>query len=95
MSDSLTSYTYKMVQQVQEEADRFIFETIQPFCEEVTQMKIEKRDLEQALLKTKARKIAVISGRDCCPVCMNPLEVIAYCGRRECYCIDCGQKLLR
>lgn len=42
--------TYKIVTEAQETQDEFIFTTILPFCEEVTQKKLNKRELEQILL---------------------------------------------
>lgn len=39
----------KIVMEVQESEDEFIFTTIQPFCEGVMQRKISKQDLKNAL----------------------------------------------
>ena len=41
---------------ITEENDRFIFETIYPFCCEKAQMVLKKSDLEEALLIWKAYK---------------------------------------
>ena len=42
--------TYKIVTEVQETMDEFIFTTIQPFCESVVQRKISKQELADALM---------------------------------------------
>ena len=42
--------TYKIVTEVQETMDEFIFTTIQPFCESVVQRKISKQELIDALV---------------------------------------------
>ena len=50
-NDSVSSIVEKISEKVTETREEFIFETIRPYCENVVQMKISKRDLEQALLK--------------------------------------------
>lgn len=49
--DLVSSIVEEISEQVTETHEEFIFETIRPYCENVVQMKISKRDLEQALLK--------------------------------------------
>lgn len=85
---------YKIITSVVEDYDNFIFETIKPFCENVTQMKIEKRDLENALLKSKPRKITVVYGKDICPSCHLDITNSVQ-GIKECYCKKCGQHIIR
>ena len=48
--------TEKISKQVTESHEEFIFETIRPYCENVVQMKISKRELERALLKYYGKK---------------------------------------
>lgn len=50
-NDLVSSIVEKISEKVTETREEFIFETIRPYCENVVQMKISKRDLEQALLK--------------------------------------------
>lgn len=50
-NDLVSSIVEKISEKVTENREEFIFETIRPYCENVVQMKISKRDLEQALLK--------------------------------------------
>ena len=43
----------KIVEEVTETHEKFIFETIEPFCESVVEMEISKEDLTHALLLWK------------------------------------------
>ena len=45
----MTNVSYDIVTKVTEDTEKFIFETINPYCEEITQRKIFKKDLERAL----------------------------------------------
>lgn len=45
----ITEITTKIVQQVREEQDRFIFETVEPYLIDATKMVISKRILCRAL----------------------------------------------
>ena len=47
------SITAKIVTEVKERQDGFIFSTIYPFCESVTEMRISKKDLTDALMLWK------------------------------------------
>ena len=49
--DDYITVAMQTVERITEEKESFIFETLRPFCEEVVQHEITKRDLEQALLK--------------------------------------------
>ena len=40
-----------IIMQAKEKTDEFIFETVHPYCEQVTQCKISKRILERALIE--------------------------------------------
>ena len=49
----------KIITEAQETEDEFIFTTIQPYCENVLQRKISKKELESALLLwEQAKKLA-------------------------------------
>lgn len=52
--------TEKISTQVTESHEEFIFETIRPYCENVVQMKISKRELERALLKYYGKNDSVV-----------------------------------
>ena len=43
------TYVQEIAYQMREEYDRFIFESIKPYCEEVAKMEISKEDLNEAL----------------------------------------------
>lgn len=54
----MDSLVYKITTEAQETMDDFIFTTIRPFCEDVIQRKISKRELISALLLyEKAKQI--------------------------------------
>lgn len=43
------TYIQEIAYQMREEYDKFIFESIEPYCKKVTQMEISKADLNEAL----------------------------------------------
>jgi hypothetical protein len=47
------TYTAKIVQNVKETEDEFIFQTVSSFCNEITQKEISKKDLINALVHYK------------------------------------------
>ena len=61
--NDFSSYTAKMVMSARETADNFIFDTISPFCQGITQTTISKQELIDALtqyrdLKEKYERLA-------------------------------------
>ncbi len=63
MNDPSQAYATKMVMSARETADNFIFETISPFCQGITQTTISKQELIDALtqyrnLKEKYERLA-------------------------------------
>lgn len=48
--------TYKIRRQVREDEDNFIFETIEPYCSNIAQQKISKKDLNEAIQLWMAAK---------------------------------------
>lgn len=50
MELDITKMVEKITMQVKESQEEFIFETINPFCEDILQMKINKEELKQILL---------------------------------------------
>ena len=48
--DSIDEMMHKIATEVTESQEEFIFETVRPYCENVVQMKISKKDLTEALL---------------------------------------------
>ena len=47
----INSYAQKLAMKVVETEEDFIFEAIAPYCETITQMKLSKQDIADALLK--------------------------------------------
>lgn len=54
--DSINEMMYKISTEVTESQEEFIFETVRPYCENIVQMKISKKDLTEALLLWKEAK---------------------------------------
>jgi hypothetical protein len=90
MEDSIM----KMTTTAKEDYDKFVFETIKPYCEEVTKMKIDKKILSNAVIKDKAQHIRVINGHDICPNCNLDITNKVK-GMKDCYCVRCGQHIVR
>lgn len=68
-----------------ETQSEFIFQTIQPYCENITEQRISKRQLEEALLlyfnKKKLIKEWLSSfNTDSVPICFNKIQEL----KREC-----------
>lgn len=55
MKDEEFTTVETIIAKASEEYDRFIFSTIRPFCEEVVQHEISKKDLTEALTQWKKR----------------------------------------
>lgn len=76
-----------MTKRAVEESENFIFQTIAPYCERITETKISKAELADALMKQKARKPIREQWRSVCPICGAGIY------RGENYCGMCGQKI--
>lgn len=50
----ITKMVEEIVMQATEKQEEFIFETIRPYCEDILQMKINKKELKQILLKQQS-----------------------------------------
>lgn len=63
--DDPIEFTYEIQRRVREDADNFIFETIEPYCSNIAQQKISKKDLEEAIqLWMAAKKIMHVEEND-------------------------------
>lgn len=49
-------FTYEIRRRVREDEDNFIFETIEPYCSNIAQQKISKKDLDEAIQLWKEAK---------------------------------------
>lgn len=78
-----------------EEYDKFVFETISPFCSRVARSEISKDELTTALLKDKPAKPVPAGWRDLCPMCGAQIFRGNFNGREfeNHYCAKCGQRL--
>lgn len=56
MEFDISKAVEKIVMQVQENQEEFIFETIRPYCENILQMKINKEELKQILLNSMQKQ---------------------------------------
>lgn len=55
--------TYDLKRRVTEDADNFIFETIEPYCSNIAQQKISKKELNEAIqLWMAAKRIMHVEG---------------------------------
>ena len=54
--DSINDIMNTIATEVKESQEEFIFETVIPYCENVVNMKISKKDLAEALLLWKEAK---------------------------------------
>lgn len=86
---------------VMEDTEMFLFRTVQPFCETVVDRKIEKKDLEQAMIKHFAKPVTYTENPmtkmpvSSCPSCFEHVDMFAYgdSNRVQEYCPYCGQHI--
>lgn len=62
-SDSVTKTVVDFATQVRETEDKFIFETIAPFCRNTLKRTISKKDLEEIILRAERMKWIPVSER--------------------------------
>ena len=84
----ITKIVEEITMKAREEGDRFIFETVRPYCEEVMKQEISKHDLEEALLQYFGKKPDDVpniteEGKKWCENCMH-VEVCAWYGYEGC-----------
>lgn len=56
MSDVISNQIYEIRLKAEETVDDFIFQTIQPFCENIVKLKVPKKELEDMLLRAERMK---------------------------------------
>lgn len=86
------SITEQITTTATEAYDRFIFETVQPFCSQRTQREIKKEDLEKALIHYFPKHRNVHDRGNgvrfySCPTCGGSVR------SSQKYCDECGQNL--
>jgi hypothetical protein len=59
MSDDkfIFDFEYKIRKQIQEDEENFVYTTILPFCESITEKKLSKKELEEILRKGMQKSI--------------------------------------
>ena len=73
--------------QVMEDTEMFLFKTIQPFCETITERRIEKKELVEALTKHIPKARVYDHGIWLCPSCSSRVH------SDQKYCDFCGQHM--
>ena len=92
----MNDFISKISLRFSEEADRFIFERLQPYCERITSMEITKEHLANALCKSKPMPVHVEFDKDNFPsqyFCPRCGKKFGFCPDLMNYCSDCGQAL--
>lgn len=86
-------YIEKIMMQVQEKEEEFIFQTIRPYCEIIAEMRITKDELKRAMMLLKQQEpVEPIGEREelglkffgcgnCENVIRKPWKYCPYCGR--------------
>ena len=95
------SFKSKFQTKVMEDTEMFLFRTVQPFCETITERRIEKKDLEQALVKHFPRDVMFCDNSmtklpvSSCPSCFEHINMYAYgeSNKIQQYCPYCGQHI--
>lgn len=100
ISPEITDFTARITTRAVETAEEFIFQTIAPFCDQITEQRISKAELTAALMKQRAQKPVYDAPifeavRKCCPTCGRPVDAGKYNGKEfeNHYCAHCGQKI--
>ena len=91
----IETYVAKFIQQFSEDEENFIFTTIEPFCEEVYERKINKRELAEAITNYREGYAIYDYTRNkwqCCK-CFRNLNNLD--GLKIFYCKYCGKKQRR
>lgn len=89
----ITNIVESITTKVTEDYDNFVFETIRPYCEEVTQQVIDKKTLSQALIKHFGQDVRKMGK---CPNCNGYWHLYPQYvrGLDEIYCYRCGMKII-
>lgn len=92
----ITNIVESITTKVTEDYNNFVFETIRPYCEEVTQQIVDKKTLSQALTKHFGMDARYNYNKLKCPNCniVQPIHYQHYRGLCETYCYICGMKIV-
>lgn len=85
LSPEITDFTAKITTRALESAEDFIFQTIAPFCDRITEQRISKAELTAALMKQRARPLIddPISTVNRCPGCRVVINTRYFGGRQR------------
>lgn len=86
-------YIEKIIREVRETEDEFIFSAISPYINEITDMRISKHELKRLIPLVRPKPMEIVDGYDYCPTCARLLRL--YEGLTDCYCKFCGQHIKR
>lgn len=81
LSEEITTINYTIRRKIQQDEENFIFETIEPFCTDVLQKKISKRELINRLTRPEAMRQAAVNDLGM-RICKAYLEEPDFCASR-------------
>ena len=79
---------------VEDKCDEFIFSVLSKYVKKDCKLTVNKEELKSAVVRIKGRRVKIIDGKDFCPRCFKALGPDTQ-GMTECYCSNCGQRILR
>ena len=93
--DDIHNLVYKVTKQVQESEEEFIITTITPMVENITEQKINKKELTTALLNYYNPSYPTFNEDIRCNRCDNRLDYRPdkLRGLNEVYCYKCGRRI--
>lgn len=98
LADAVKSETAKIIRQVQETEDNFIFQTLKPYSENIVEREVSKKDLSRAIINyfnpiTPFWRYNLPRCNTCYTPLLYPLEKIK--GLDYIYCYKCGRRMRR
>lgn len=98
--DSIKSETDKIVMQVKETEENFIFQTLQSFSENIVEREVSKEELSRAIINyfNPQHPYLVRQGNRMVDICTNCGKLLDYDhhkieGLKYIYCYKCGRRM--
>ena len=95
--DAITNETDKIVMQVKETEEKFIFQTLKSYSENIIEREVSKKDLSRAIINYFNPPEVISHSGIICPNCntvvrykMSNIEGLKYI-----YCYKCGRRMKR
>ena len=95
--DAIRSQTHKIVMQVKETEENFIFQTLKSYSENIVEREVSKKDLSRAIINYFNPPEVISHPGIICPNCntvarykMSNIEGLKYI-----YCYKCGRRMKR